>query len=263
MGIVEPFARRVLSSTGGKAPSATKVQKFAQATMEMIFYGAFAIAGAVIIYSQVRPPARRKRDASPRSRLVPPVFGAFLCGRPPLTRPPPSLAQEWAWPSALWWDGMPSGSHLSMRDDCRCFYLLYIARYFQGFVSVCLEHKRKDFIEMQLHHSTTFVLTALSYAYGFNRVGLVVMAIFDPADVPLHAAKQCKYIGEARSSGGAPATNWWLFSADRLFELFAVTFFVTRLGLHPYVCWSAHVETDKYFPKGLPEWSCVALLEVL
>lgn len=45
------------------------------------------------------------------------------------------------------------------------------------------------------------LLGAISYAYGWNRVGAVVMVLLDPADVPLHMAKQFKYVGDAR--GGA------------------------------------------------------------
>ena len=32
---------------------------------------------------------------------------------------------------------------------------------------------------------------------------------------------------------------------------------------YPYVCWSAHVEATRYFPKGAPEWTCVGLLWTL
>ena len=42
-----------------------------------------------------------------------------------------------------------------------------------------------------------------------------------------------------------------------------VAVFVTRILMYPYVCWSAHVEATRYFPKGLPEWTCVALLWTL
>ena len=36
-----------------------------------------------------------------------------------------------------------------MRQDLRCYYLMYAARYMQAIVSVLMEHRRKDFIEMQ------------------------------------------------------------------------------------------------------------------
>ena len=36
-----------------------------------------------------------------------------------------------------------------------------------------------------------------------------------------------------------------------------------RLGMYPYICWSAHIEATRYFPKGLPEWTAVVLLYIL
>lgn len=51
--------------------------------------------------------------------------------------------------------------------------------------------------------------------------------------------------------------------SDGFFVVFMVTFFVMRLGMYPYVCWSAHIEATRYFAKGLPEWTCVALLYIL
>jgi hypothetical protein len=72
----------------------------------------------------------------------------------------------------------------------------------------------------------------VSYAFGWNRVGAVVMVLLDPADVPLHIAKQFKYVGDAR--GG------WLqkvcqTAADVFFVIFMLLFAVMRLGLYPYV----------------------------
>eukprot|EP00630_Chrysocystis_fragilis_P004112 CAMPEP_0197400150 /NCGR_PEP_ID=MMETSP1165-20131217/16410_1 /TAXON_ID=284809 /ORGANISM="Chrysocystis fragilis, Strain CCMP3189" /LENGTH=323 /DNA_ID=CAMNT_0042926197 /DNA_START=18 /DNA_END=989 /DNA_ORIENTATION=+ len=171
-------------------------------------------------------------------------------------------AQPWIWPSKHWWIGFSTGEHSIMRDDLRCYYLLYGARYAQGTLTVLLEPKRKDFVEMVLHHLVTVAVVAISYLYGWNRVGAVVMLLLDPGDVPLHTAKMFKYVSEARHRNKLLAATC-AFVADRVFELFALLFFVTRVAMYPYVCWSAHVEATRYFPKGLPEWTCVALLETL
>mmetsp|Transcript_37310 Transcript_37310/g.106573 ORF Transcript_37310/g.106573 Transcript_37310/m.106573 type:complete len:657 (+) Transcript_37310:44-2014(+) len=165
--------------------------------------------------------------------------------------------QEWVWPSAKWWLGFADGGHELMRSDLRCYYIMYMARYFQAGVSVLLEVKRSDFFEMLVHHGVTVTVIYISYVYGWNRVGVVVMLLLDPADVPLHLAKLCKYIA------GATKRHLWQFIADRLFEVFGIVFFVTRLALYGYVCWSAHIEASRYFPKGLPEWTCVGLLYTL
>jgi len=133
--------------------------------------------------------------------------------------------------------------------------LMYMARYTEEIITVCLEARRKDFAQMLLHHCLTVVLTFISYLFGWNRVGVVVMVLLDLADVPLHLAKLCKYMDDK-------GNQWvrWQFLADRLFEIFALVFFFTRLVMYGYVCWSAHIEATRYFPKGLPEWTCVVLL---
>merc|ERR1712127_609702 len=80
----------------------------------------------------------------------------------------------------------------------------------------------------------------------------------DPGDVPLHLAKLCKY-----TAAKGQASRFWNCMADRLFEVFAVVFFVTRLVCFGYVCWSAHIEATRFFPKTPTGWSCVALLYAL
>lgn len=166
-------------------------------------------------------------------------------------------AQPFSWPSVHWWINFKTGEHSIMRQDLRCYYLMYAARYMQAIVSVLMEHRRKDFIEMQVHHVVTCLLVAVSYQYGWTRVGVIVMVLLDPADVPLHVAKLCKY--NAEYGLGA----MWQTMADRFFELFSIVFFITRIGMYPYVCWSAHVESERYFPHGTPEYTCLVLLDIL
>ncbi|CAE7191626.1 unnamed protein product [Symbiodinium necroappetens] len=108
-------------------------------------------------------------------------------------------AQPWSWPSANWWRGFDSGEHLVMRSDLRCFYILYGARYIQAAVTVLLEPKRKDFLEMMVHHVVTIGVVYVSYLGGYNRVGVVVMVLLDPADVPLHLAKLGLFTTAAKS----------------------------------------------------------------
>ena len=57
-----------------------------------------------------------------------------------------------------------------------------------------------------------------------------------------------KYVGERRCPGRA-STAYTVLS-DALFVVFMVSFFVMRLGMFPYICWSAHMEATLYFPKG-------------
>jgi ceramide synthetase len=222
--IVQPFARVILRGpppTGNMTAERqriiekkieTKVQKFGQTAMEQLFYGSFTYFGMIMV-----------------------------------------LNQPWAWPSKHWWLDFdkkdPSGHsiHSYMTEAVAAYYILYAARYFQGMLSVLMEHRRKDFWEMMLHHFVTWALVTISYVYGWNRVGLVIMLVFDPADVPLHTAKMCKYIGEQRCP--KQASNFYQYCSDGLFVVFLVSFFITRLVIFPYICWSAHIEATIYFPK--------------
>jgi len=227
--VIEPMGKLSLNLTDKMK------QKFGQSTMEVIFYGGFTVIGAIVV---------------PR--------------------------QEWIWPSSLWWIGFKStGGHEVMRADLRCYYLMYAARYFQGGISVFLEHTRKDFLEMQIHHWTTVVLIYVSYFYGWNRVGCCVMLLLDPADAILHIAKMCKYTSDSMTKE-MPRKALWQSGADVFFAIFAVVFFVTRLVVYPYICWSAHIESSRIWgvvssggiwghleTHDIPEWTCVALLEIL
>ncbi len=177
------------------------------------------------------------------------VFGAYVVP-----------GQTWFWPSSAWWSEHSSGKSLLITDALKAYYLLYASRYAQGIISCLIEHKRKDFWEMQVHHIVTVTLIGISYAFGLNRVGAVVMALLDPADVPLHVAKQFKYIGDAR---GGNVQKIMQTGADIFFVIFMLLFAVMRLGLYPYVVWSAHREGPTFFTYGWGANSCVVLLYIL
>ncbi|GMI56520.1 hypothetical protein ScalyP_jg3658 [Parmales sp. scaly parma] len=174
-------------------------------------------------------PVLRRRFADSASELI--FYGAFTYMGYNIW-----ITHHWVWPSAAWWDGHYIDEHL-MRNDLRGLYLLDTARYLACLVSVrFLEHERKDKTEMTIHHIATTIVTVIAYGTGHSRIGAIVKMIMDPADVPLHLAKACKYGGDHRKS------KVLLFCADRFFELFAITFFVTRLIMFGYVMYSSTVE---------------------
>lgn len=164
------------------------------------------------------------------------------------------LSQSWVWPSANWWEGYSNGDHMLMRPDFRCYYLVYTARYFQDFWSLFLHKRRKDFWQMLSHHVLTVAVGAVSYAFSFNRIGAVVMVLHDPSDVLLNGGKCLIYINNVAKR------PLYQFLTNRIFEVFAVVFFTTKIILFSYVCWSAHIESLPFFPHGVVEWSCVAFL---
>jgi len=182
------------------------------------------------------------------------------------------LSLPWMWPSRLWWEGKFVGTSASGHDiitpSFKFFYLLYGGRYLAQLLSVFIEPKRKDFLQMVIHHSATAVLVPLSYCTGYVRIGAAVMLLLDPADPPLHAAKMCKYM-----TGGNISSRWqWL--ADRWLEVFAVAFLGTRCGMYPYIVWSAAIEAPQIidhskdpgviFGAYMPdEFAAISLLAVL
>jgi ceramide synthetase len=161
--------------------------------------------------------------------------------------------QPWLWPSNQWWMGLPEllANTADMRNDLRCWYLGYAGRYSAAILSlVFLEKGRKDSKEMLLHHLITVFIVLASYNIGFYRVGAVVQLLMDPADVFLHAAKLSKYCNHT-------------FLADRLFEAFAVSFFVTRLIMYGYVVWASVFEVREYTVLPMSGNACVVGLVVL
>ena len=211
--VVEPFARWALpSAPGARSDDArrAKITRFGDSGVELISYGVFTVVGCMVM-----------------------------------------AQQPWLWPSSQWWEGQPEGLHADMRNDLRAWYLLDAARYTAAILSLLfLEKGRKDSKEMLLHHVITVVITLCSYSIDFTRVGAIVKLLMDPADVPLHAAKLCKYSGRE-------------FAADRLFELFGVSFFVMRLVMYGYVVWAATFEVREYTTLPLSGNVCVAGLIVL
>jgi len=180
-------------------------------------------------------------------------YGGFMCIGAPIV-----LSQDWVWPSLSWWNGLETGEHLAMRADLKCYYLMYVARYLQLVLTIFLEPRRSDFAAMLVHHVATTAVGYLSYVCGWNHAGAVTMLLFDPADVPLHMAKMCVYISEARKS------SIWKFFADRFFEVFAVLFFVTRIPMFGYIIYSVIAESPKHLASLSAGWyACVGLLLTL
>lgn len=92
------------------------------------------------------------------------------------------------------------------------------------------------------------------------------MLLLDPADVTLHLGKMTKYI---ENNGGT--WRYWPTLADAFFNNFAVLFFVNRICMYPYLCWSAAFESQSVWREeissdyghGVAEWTAVVLLLIL
>jgi ceramide synthetase len=165
--LIEPIARILLKqhlkSTDSKKSQnllQAKVQKFAQSTTEMMTYGVFSIIGMHVLHNE--------------PWLWPSMNWWATCGDNPDKLGWCCWKVDW-FGVETGWDGkdlkLPCRSmeRPPMNEKILCYYVLYGARYLQAIVCVLLEHRRKDFVEMIVHHVTTAVLIGLSFSIGYTR----------------------------------------------------------------------------------------------
>jgi hypothetical protein len=134
-------------------------------------------------------------------------------------------AEPWALDPGAWFDASPIGARHAVA------YILYAARY--AAATLLLRRRRRDFWPMLAHHALTVALVLSSAGARHARFGLVVMALFEPSDVLLHAAKLALYAAKARKDRALAAV------ADALFVAFMMSFFALRLGVLPLACLEA------------------------
>ena len=101
------------------------------------------------------------------------------------------------------------------------YYMLEGGFYFSLLLTLLRDVRRKDFLEMVIHHFATLFLIFFSYIANFLRLGTLVMAIHDISDIILELAKCFLYKGHK--------------VADDIFTAFAITFIVSRIFVYPYM----------------------------
>jgi len=104
--------------------------------------------------------------------------------------------------------------------NARTYYLVELSFWISCCIYLFVETKRKDRIEMIIHHVSTVILVLYSYYYGFTRSGLLIMYLHDIGDVFLYLAKASQY-------------RRFQHIADIFFAMFAITFYIPRLVLLP------------------------------
>jgi sphingoid base N-palmitoyltransferase len=98
--------------------------------------------------------------------------------------------------------------------------MLSLSCYWSLLFTVFEDVKRKDFLEMAIHHIVTITLLVLSWTCNLIRMGSLVLILHDVADIFLESAKMTKYIR-------------WQRTCDVLFVIFTIIWIVTRLGIYP------------------------------
>jgi len=142
--------------------------------------------------------------------------------------------------SASWWHGWPSVRQDSPIVDN--FYLIQLAFNMQCLIQIVLiESRKKDFLQMVLHHIITILLIGSSYYIGMMRIGLIIITVVaDGPDLFLYWAKVCHYLQDKN------------LLKDIFFAIFALSFYILRGIFYPvFVCIAVLIEHPSAFPEHI------------
>ncbi|KAJ3202919.1 hypothetical protein HDU83_002597 [Entophlyctis luteolus] len=157
----------------------------------------------------------------------------------------------WLYPKE-WWLDFPNRTSWLMKT----YYYIGFGSYVYQTLTVMSASKQSDFWGVVVHHIATISVMAASYAFGFTRIGVVILLLHDCSDPFMEYAKCNLYMGKQKL-------------ADLFFILFALVFLATRNVLFPYVIYCAHqysiLEDGTRMPRGHGEWGnfCLGCLWVL
>lgn len=132
-----------------------------------------------------------------------------------------------------------------MRQVERVYYAIAGGFYTSAMAFLLLfDTRRSDFGELLLHHVVTLGMVVMSYAYGYVRAGILILAMHDVGDIFLYMAKFVHYLGFKGLD-------------TALFAVFAVTFYVTRLLMFSRMVFTICVETLQVLVEegGFNEWA--------
>eukprot|EP00977_Amphora_coffeiformis_P028025 scaffold34685_cov183-Amphora_coffeaeformis.AAC.5 len=147
------------------------------------------------------------------------------------------VGEAWLYEPGTWLHGR---DQFHVDAAVKFYYLLYAARFVSDFISLFFEVGR-DATTLAIsciHHAVTLGLIAIAVWGNYMRGAAVIMFFFDWADPPLLLAKCCKYMS-------SKPTDWFQFVANRLFEVFAVTFFLSRNVIYNFVTYTFFVTLPK------------------
>ncbi|KAJ1846226.1 Sphingosine N-acyltransferase lag1, partial [Coemansia sp. RSA 2703] len=105
--------------------------------------------------------------------------------------------------------------HILMPYGLKWYYLVQTAFWLSNVYTIHVEERRKDHLEMMIHHVTTISLVLLSYTFHFTRFGHAFMLIMDFPDIFLSSAKLFRYMG-------------YEMIPNLLFGVFSISWVVTK-----------------------------------
>ena len=134
---------------------------------------------------------------------------------------------EWFWPrgwARIMADGrvqqVPGAAPYTAPVELKFLYCLQCAYYVVHLGLMLVLPRKKDHVQMALHHVVTLLLLVLSFRTGYLRVGTVVMFLHDVFDPFMLLAKCAHYCGRRNA-------------ANVLFACCVCAFAVPRLCLYP------------------------------
>lgn len=107
-----------------------------------------------------------------------------------------SFREKWFSDTRYLWMGCSRlPCEFEMSSSHMVLYLAEMAWYLHGWFSLTFHKgpKKKDHVQMIVHHMVTLLLVAYSFAMNFTRVGCIVFLLHDVCDVLLQFAKLVKY----------------------------------------------------------------------
>jgi len=132
--------------------------------------------------------------------------------------------EEWTiFPTANFWSNYPHPLTTLMWT----YYILELSFYFHGLIAISFERRRKDFLQMIVHHIVTIILISHSYWIRVHRIGMITLIIHNISDVFLYSGKVLHYISKKH--------KFLNVYVQILFLIFAISFFATRVVFFPLV----------------------------
>lgn len=140
-------------------------------------------------------------------------------------------SKRWCYDMSLW--PLSKIQDYTVDPDLKFFYLLYSARFISDTISLFYEDRPKDSLMVSfIHHFVALSLLHGVAYWGYTRSGSLVMLYFDWADPPLLVAKCCRHLSKAKH-------DFFDILGTRLFEIFVITFLLTRNGIYNYMLYRA------------------------
>ncbi|KAK2161051.1 hypothetical protein LSH36_122g08000 [Paralvinella palmiformis] len=125
--------------------------------------------------------------------------------------------KQYFWDTRHCWYGYP---WQPIPDEIYWYYMIELGFYWSLVLSLFMDVKRKDFVEMIIHHVATIGLMCFSWADGMVRIGTLVLVVHDAVDYWMEGAKLAKYLRYDKL-------------CDVLFVIFASMWFITRIVIYP------------------------------